>query len=154
MCGMCAQSKFIITNTNTTNSRVVSKYCLSGLRTFVYKYFEQITSKLHECVQQTLSVRSRLIHGGQSRQCSTWLEIPRFSPLMDLLSQVCKPILPRGEAYGRSVIEQQRSLSLNQNSNAEVCLSSPPPITHGPQFYTQPMILNWRGRRGKASLPS
>jgi hypothetical protein len=81
------------------------------------------------------------------------VEIPRFPPLIDLLSQVCKPSLPRGEAYGRSVIEQ-RSLSLNQNSNAEICLSSPPPVTHGPQFYTQPIVLNWRGPRGKASLPT
>jgi hypothetical protein len=69
--GMHAQSNFLITNTNTTNTRVVSKYRLSGLRKFAHKYFMQITSNFHERVKQTMSVRNRLIHGGQSRQCST-----------------------------------------------------------------------------------
>lgn len=121
---------------------------LSVLRASTYKHFIQITSALHEHIEQILLVRICLIHGGQSLERSMCLHISRLPHLTGLLSWLCNPNLPRREAYGHNVIEQ-RSLSLNQNSQAEVCPSSPPPVIHGRQFYTQPIVPNRGGPREK-----
>ena len=131
------------------NSRVVSK---QYLLIYVHISYTQIFHANKEHASWTCQanfVGSELPH--PRRSASSALSVARHSLIASSDRLTFLALQAQSPARGglwRNVIEQ-RSLRLNQNSHAEVCLSSPPPVTHGRQFYIQPIVLNRRGTRGK-----